>query len=245
MEENVCLAEINIGSLSASAVKSNKRQAKLFAAKNLLRTIDSNTFLKGKFFYYLRDPRDFYGQVRKITPWVEPYPSYPEPTDVPQVEKAEDDIAAIKVPPKTEVEVKPAPDLQDEDVLYEVRSIHIEDSIDLKRSLTSLDSVLKPIESQQLEVNQIFMQVSEVIKVLLPGGYTKVIPLGSYLLGCMRKQNLIVDCLLFDSRSSFTSIGLSPANEISLIKLKELFQERKSTFQLINNHYQLYQVVAA
>jgi hypothetical protein len=54
-EDNICLAEINIGTLVSSASKNNKRQAKISAAKNLLKMIDSATFLKEKFFYYLRD----------------------------------------------------------------------------------------------------------------------------------------------------------------------------------------------
>jgi hypothetical protein len=41
--------------LSLLLQKNNKRQAKISAAKNLLKMIDSATFLKEKFFYYLRD----------------------------------------------------------------------------------------------------------------------------------------------------------------------------------------------
>lgn len=49
---NLCLAEIRIGQLVASAVKTNKKQAKLWASKNLLKVINTNTFLREKFLYY-------------------------------------------------------------------------------------------------------------------------------------------------------------------------------------------------
>lgn len=57
-DDNTCLAEIQIGNLKASASRNNKRQSKLYAAKNLLKTIDSNTFLKTKFFYFLHDMKE-------------------------------------------------------------------------------------------------------------------------------------------------------------------------------------------
>jgi hypothetical protein len=65
-DETICVAEIHIGNLSAAASKSNKKQAKLFAAKNLLKIIESNTFLREKFFYYLREPRDSGNPNKKL-----------------------------------------------------------------------------------------------------------------------------------------------------------------------------------
>lgn len=242
MEESVCLAEINIGALSASAVKNNKRQAKLTAAKNLLRTIDSNAFLKNKFFYYLREQKEPFSQLKKPKSVGEAYQGYPEPKLLVSSDKLAEEFAEPKSPEKTRDEIRPTDDYHDEDEMFEVIESHTEDSVDLKKWLNSLDADLKPIESQQQETNQIFMQVSEVIKVLLPGGYIKVIPLGSYLLGCMRKQNLVVDCILFNSRLTHDSTGTSPSQEVNLKKINELFLERKSMFQLINNHYQLYEV---
>jgi hypothetical protein len=244
MEDNVCLAEINIGTLSASAVKSNKRQAKLLAAKNLLRTIDSNTFLKGKFFYYLRDQRDFQSQTNRSNSWADIYHSYkevaePAPAEI-HLDMRVDGLQNVI----TDEEARGPEEVEDEDEIFEVEALYTEDSLDLKKWFNTLDASLKPMESQLQEINQIFMQVSEVVKALLPGGFVKVIPLGSYLLGCMRRDHLVVDCLLLDSRLPGDSLGLSPAQEINLSRLKELFQERKSTFQLINNHYQLYEVRA-
>lgn len=58
MEGNVCVAELRIGQLTASAVKSSKKQAKLWAAKNMLKTINSNTFLKDKFLYFAKNLRE-------------------------------------------------------------------------------------------------------------------------------------------------------------------------------------------
>ena len=54
----MCIAEISIGTLQASAVKGNKKQAKLWAAKNLLKTIHCNTFLREKFLYYSKNMRE-------------------------------------------------------------------------------------------------------------------------------------------------------------------------------------------
>ena len=54
-ENQLTVAEITIGNLNANAVNTNKRLAKLHAAKNLLKIVDSNTFLKEKFNYFMRD----------------------------------------------------------------------------------------------------------------------------------------------------------------------------------------------
>lgn len=54
-ENQQTVAEITIGNLNANAVNTNKRLAKLHAAKNLLKIVDSNTFLKEKFNYFMRD----------------------------------------------------------------------------------------------------------------------------------------------------------------------------------------------
>lgn len=119
----------------------------------------------------------------------------------------------------------------------------IEDSIDLKKWFSELDQKTRPSESQQTEVHQIYAQVCDIIRNLLPGGTTKIVPLGSYLLGCQRKEKLEVDCILLDRKLSTHKLEVNPALEINLMKIKELFQERKATFQLVNNYYQLYEVV--
>jgi len=54
-ENQLTVAEITIGNLNANAVNTNKRLAKLHAAKNLLKIVDSNTFLKEKFNYFVFD----------------------------------------------------------------------------------------------------------------------------------------------------------------------------------------------
>jgi hypothetical protein len=55
---SMCVAEIRIGQLASSAVKANKRNAKLAAAKNLLKAINSNTYLREKFYYYSKNMKD-------------------------------------------------------------------------------------------------------------------------------------------------------------------------------------------
>lgn len=57
-EGNVCVAELRIGQITASAVKNNKKQAKVWAAKNILKTINSNTFLKDKFMYFAKNMKE-------------------------------------------------------------------------------------------------------------------------------------------------------------------------------------------
>lgn len=120
--------------------------------------------------------------------------------------------------------------------------VTIEDTIDLRKWFADLDQKLRPTESQLAEVNQIFVQVAEIIRHLLPGGNVKVIPLGSYLLGCQRRDKLEVDCLLFDRKFYSNPLELNPAIETNLVKIQELFLERKETFHLVNNYYQLYEV---
>lgn len=61
------MAEIHIGNLHAGSSKTNKKQAKLFAAKNLLKTIDSNTYLREKFFYYLKEEKEVDSYPNKQT----------------------------------------------------------------------------------------------------------------------------------------------------------------------------------
>jgi hypothetical protein len=56
-DNGLTVAEITIGNLSANAVNNNKRLAKLNASKNLLKIVDSNTFLKEKFNYFMREMR--------------------------------------------------------------------------------------------------------------------------------------------------------------------------------------------
>ena len=242
MDDKVCIAEINIGDLSATAVKSNKRHSKLAAAKHLLRIIDGNIYLKDKFFYFLKNPNDKFGQLSRPMSTLDTYQGYQESRETDDGDK---DIQHQLEPKQLEeniiTNIKEDEQLLDED-RFEVDTFLSKDYLELKNALNTLDANLKPADAQQQDVNQIFMQVSEVIKALMPGGYIKVIPLGSYLLGCMRKNNMIVDCLLFDSSHiSQDSGSVSPA-EVNLTKLNELFQERKTGFQLINNHYQLYEV---
>jgi hypothetical protein len=55
---SLCVAEIRIGQLNSSAVKSNKKSAKLAAAKNLLKAINSNTYFREKFFYYSKNLKE-------------------------------------------------------------------------------------------------------------------------------------------------------------------------------------------
>lgn len=57
-DNGLTVAEITIGNLSANAVNNNKRLAKLNASKNLLKIVDSNTFLKEKFNYFMREMRN-------------------------------------------------------------------------------------------------------------------------------------------------------------------------------------------
>lgn len=66
-DENVCVAEINIGNLSAAASKNNRKSAKLYAAKNLLKIIGSNAFHQERFFYFLRQSSQIGLPTKKLS----------------------------------------------------------------------------------------------------------------------------------------------------------------------------------
>ena len=243
-EGTMCLAEIHIGDLKASAMKNNKRQAKLYASKNLLKIIDSTNFLKNKFFYYLRSSK---GGVQEPIhlPTKTPYEVKAEDQENSDREQVDDLSNNVSYPQEQSEEqflasAFTAPlSLGDGFEDFEVLASHQDDSTYMKQFFEDLDKSIKPEDTQTSEMNRIFSEVSDLIKTLLPGGSIKIIPIGSYTLNCMRKDKLEIDSLLIDS--SCRSPVHSPTSEVNLIRIKELFQERKGSFQLVNNHYQLYE----
>jgi hypothetical protein len=103
----------------------------------------------------------------------------------------------------------------------------------LKGSFETLRKSISLSQVQTNEVKEIYNEFCELINCLMPGQTVKVVPIGSFLLGCMRKDKLEIDCFLLDI--------VMPRTEVNLEKLKEGFEERKSTFLLVNSKYQLYE----
>jgi hypothetical protein len=65
VDDRSCAAMITVGTLTAAANKPNKRHAKVAAARALLKTIDSNVFLKDKFFFHIHDHKEDHGKYSK------------------------------------------------------------------------------------------------------------------------------------------------------------------------------------
>jgi hypothetical protein len=70
--------------------------------------------------------------------------------------------------------------------------------MDVKKWFDDYNKCIKASDLQMEESQKMFSQISEILSSLVSGGGIKLIPIGSYLLGCMRKDKMEIDCLLID-----------------------------------------------
>ena len=162
---SLCVAEIRIGKVIASAIKTNKKQAKLWAGKNLLKIINSNTFLREKFLYYT--------QATKVK----------EEKESEELNKTLETIPDIVIP-------------QFEGELQQIDSEKTNPS-EIRDWFYHLDSLVQIEEKSWVEVNEVYKQVSEILTNLYPGQGLVIVPVGSFLMGSMRKEKSEIDAILF------------------------------------------------
>lgn len=96
-----------------------------------------------------------------------------------------------------------------------------------------MDNSIQIEEKQWIDASEVFQQVSDMLTNLFPGQGLVIVPIGSFLLGCMRKCKREIDAVIFSE---------TLATNLSFERIKNSFYDRKDSFQLINNSYRFYDV---
>lgn len=103
---------------------------------------------------------------------------------------------------------------------------------DLNTLLEGASNALKLTPDQERDTEVALSAVVSLVKVLADDEAIKLVPLGSFLLNCMHKHKLEVDCRVLNAASPMTPVELK--------MLKEGFDSRKSISAHDHNIFEVY-----
>lgn len=125
----------------------------------------------------------------------------------------------------------PSPDeLKIVHLIYQTKEIT--EPIDLIFSLTRVEKDLSLTEEELSTTKDLYHTVTEMVRLIMPENTYQLITVGSYVIGCVTKYNMVVDCYL--SLEKLEEEGLERPSSAQAIKLKldAIFEDKsRADFQ--------------
>ena len=233
-DSNLTMAELSIGNISASNVNKSKSMSKLNAAKNLLRTIHSNSVWKEKFNYYLRET-SFILTPQKNSQELANYGNdnfnYNSSNYKPGFSQANTNNTSYQKSQNNNSSQKKNYGEYHNQSGYNRRSREDKDpskSSELKNWFVNLYKRIEPSDTQKSCLKTAYLELNEVISFLFTNTLkVKLLPIGSFLIGCYREKKLEADCILHNE---------TDLTEIPLEKVKMMFEEKRAyNYNFSNN----------
>lgn len=233
-DTNFTMSEITIGNIIASNVNKHKSISKMNAAKNLLRTIYSNNIWKEKFNFYLRET-SFILTPTKNSQELENSNqnnlNYNLSNNKPGFSQANTNNTSYQKSQNNNSSQKKSYGDNYGQNGNNKRSKDDKDpskSSELKNWFVNLYKRIEPNENQKACLRTTFIELNEIISFLFNNTLkVKLLPIGSFLIGCYREKKLEADCILHNE---------TDLSEIPLEKVKMMFEEKRSYNYNFNNN---------
>ena len=208
-DKNLCVAECTIGDMQAMAVYRKKRTAKLLAAKNMLKVIDGNQCMKTKLVNFL------YGNnVGK--------PLSENSTNISLIRDIKFSLkSAVKANTNQKSILEPTSLLKysgkPKDYMDKSGRINYDEPQEIIKWFQSLDHTISTSPEDMTVMKDYFDDVSNILKFTLENFNIQLIPIGSFVIGCLRKSNNTIDSYLH----------LDHISTLNCSELSRLFEEKK------------------
>lgn len=99
---------------------------------------------------------------------------------------------------------------------------------DLIFSLSKVEKQWSLTEEEMTSTKEVYNTVCELLRIIMPEGNYQTITVGSYVIGCVTKYNMVVDCFLSLEKADESQNEESMSAITLKHKLDSLFQENSN-----------------
>lgn len=211
-DKNLCVAECTIGDMQAMAVYRKKRTAKLLAAKNMLKVIDGNQNMKTKLINFL------YGNnVGKPLNETSTNLSLIKDMKFTLKSAVKTNSCSKSILDQKYFQYGAKPKEYSAISTNKSSKINYDEPQEILKWFQSLDNCISTDSDEMAELKEVFDDVSSVLKMTLENYAIQLIPIGSFVIGCLRKSNNTIDSYLH----------LDHISMLNCSEMSRLYEEKK------------------